>query len=87
VSGDSVGLGKRRDGVEENVDADYLPSQRLLFTGAFVVGLIAVFSMATSPKTGIAGIVSVIAGLLFDLVFSINPALWWRGRKGSSLQL
>ena len=61
--------------------------KRLLVTGAFVVGLIAVFSMATSPKTGIFGIVSVIAGLLFDLFFLINPSLWWRGGKGTSLQL
>ena len=62
--------------------------KRLWLTGAFVVGLVAVFSIATSPRVGgILGIASVIAGLLFDLFFSINPSLWWRGRKGSSLQL
>jgi hypothetical protein len=61
--------------------------KRLWLTGAFVVGLIAVFSMATSPKTGILGIVSVSATLLFDLFFSINPSLWGRRRQGGSLQL
>jgi len=56
--------------------------RRLLLTAAFIIGLSAVLSLATSERhEGVLGIAGVVAYLLFDIFFTVNPAVWWRGRR------
>ena len=55
--------------------------ERLLLTAAFVLGLSAVFSLATSQReAGILGAVGLVAYYVFDAFFTLNPATWWRDR-------
>jgi hypothetical protein len=55
--------------------------RRLLLTAALIVGLSAVLSMASNARqAGTLGVVGVVAYLLFDAFFTVNPAVWRRDR-------
>jgi hypothetical protein len=54
----------------------------LLLTVAAVVALSAIFSLATDVnRAGILGIAALLAYVLFEVFFSVNPAAWWRSRR------
>ena len=56
--------------------------RRLLLTAVLIIGLSAVLSMAIkASQAGTVGVIGVVAYLTFDLFFTVNPAVWRRGRR------
>ena len=55
----------------------------LLVTAAFLGGFVALLTLAADVERGVAvaGVLSVVAYLLVDLLIVFNPALWWRERR------
>jgi len=56
--------------------------RRLLLTAVLIIGLSAVLALATSERhAGVLGMAGVVAYLLFDTFFTVNPAVWRRDRR------
>jgi hypothetical protein len=56
--------------------------RRLLLTAVLIIGLSVVLALATSERhEGVLGMAGVVAYLLFDMLFTVNPAVWWRDRR------
>ena len=56
--------------------------KKLLLSAVATVALSATLSVATDVnRAGVLGIAGLLAYLLFEVFFSVNPATWWRDRR------
>jgi hypothetical protein len=56
--------------------------RRLLLTAVLIIGVSAAISLATNERhEGVLAMAGVVAYLLFDTFFTVNPAVWWRDRR------